>query len=145
MQRDEILETLQLELQIPDLAFNASHVCRLVFDHRLTVDLECQPDQNVLHIYSVVGQDTSLDAAGYRELLSANLFGHGSGEAVLAIDDQRDEILLFRSWNLDTLTSAQLTKDLVQFVAAAGTWQDRLQGGGIASDETVPDSAAMRV
>lgn len=144
MQRDEVVETLRRELRLPVLAFNSDNVCRLIFDKRLTADFECPPDQDGLHLYAVVGQDLQFDAARYRELLAANLFGRETGAAVLAVDDQRDEVLLFRTLSLNALSATELTAEFLRFVTAAGKWQERLSGAS-AAVETLPDAAGLRV
>lgn len=145
MQRDEVLETLRRELQIPDLAFNSQNVCRLVFDGRLPVDLESHADSGVLHLHVVVGYANNLDTARMRELLSANLFGHGTAGATLGLDDQRDEILLFRTYALEALDAPRLLQDLVEFVAIAEMWSERLSQPGAAVEETEDDDEVATV
>jgi hypothetical protein len=146
MGRDEVLAELRRALELPDLAFNKHHVCRLVFDGRLPIDVESLPESGVLHLHAVVGHANSLDLGRARELLSANLFGYGTAGATLGLDEQREEILLFRTYALDTIDPQRLIRELVEFVAAAEMWCEQLASASPATTETVTDSStAVRV
>lgn len=116
----------------------------LAFDRDLTLNLEHDASQDVLHLYAIVGQeptDHARRAAFYRQLLTANVFGHDTGGAALGVDDLSGEVLL--TWRLP-LAGAEVSvlRDAVQsMVSTAASWRDRLAAPADASAD-VPDALA---
>lgn len=109
------------------LSLDDKGVCRLSFDGTLVVDLEHDSSAGVLHLYAVVG---SIPADGkeslFARLLEANLFGAQTSGAALAIDRQRNEILLCRSIMPDALDAMAFEKILESFVNALEQQREQL-------------------
>ena len=79
---------------------NDEGACRLVFEEKYVVDFQVPEDeQSRFYISSTVGQAEEPSEADLRMLLDANLFGQGTGEAVLCVDWDLGEILLQRSFD----------------------------------------------
>ena len=73
-----------------------------MFDEKFDTDIEMTDDGSAFYIYAVVGKAPGEDnTAFYKELLAANLFGHGTGNGSLALDTARNEILLSRRFSQD--------------------------------------------
>lgn len=122
----DLLAALGAHVGIADLEMNADNVCRLVLDRSLIIDIEHLPGTDVLQVYSVVGGHPGNNVELCLRLLSANLFGQGTGGAVLALDDQRGEVLLVQNFDLATLTSEKFISTLDSYVGYAATWTAEL-------------------
>src|SRR5262245_59424033 len=80
---------------------------------QITVDIQVEEDRkNRFHFLSTIGQAEAPTEAQLRNLLDANLFGQGTGEAALAYDPDMEEIVLQRCFDARYA-------DLVQLMAAA--------------------------
>jgi len=111
------------------LALNQGGTLALAFDHDLTINLEHDASQDLLHLYVIVGQepaDHTARPAFYRQLLVANVFGHDTGGASLGVDDISGEVLL--TWRLPLLgAEVSVLRDAVQsLVDTANIWRERL-------------------
>jgi len=115
----------------------------LAFDGDLTLNLEHDASQDALHLYAIVGQepaDQATRAAFYRQLLTANVFGHDTGGAALGVDDLSGEVLL--TWRLP-LAGAEVSvlRDAVQsMVATAASWRERLAAPAQTSTASAPQT-----
>ncbi|WP_187394990.1 type III secretion system chaperone [Pigmentiphaga aceris] len=111
------------------LALNQGGTLALAFDNDLTVNLEHDASQDVLHLYVIVGQEPAdYDArpAFYRELLVANVFGHDTGGASLGIDDVSGEVLLTLRLPLVSAEVGTLRDAVQSVVETANAWRERL-------------------
>ncbi len=133
MHADQFLEQLGRELGIADLSFNFENVCRLIVGEDVVIDLEYLEEDQVIQAFSSLGSPPVGEPA-WRELLSANLFGGGTGGATLALDAEQNEVILFRSFDLETLEIQKFLRDLNSMTDAAEFWTERL--AGIESDES---------
>lgn len=123
---NHFLEALGSHIGIHDLKLNDDHVCRLVLDKTLVIDIEHIVGTDTVHAYAVVGTHLGNNATVYRKLLSANLFGNGTGGAVLAFDEQRDEVLLTHTFDLESATPEKFVSTLDSFVGYVETWTAEL-------------------
>lgn len=131
----ELLSALGTHIGLTDLAFNEENICRLVFDNAIVVDLEYLPDADTLQVYSVVSNDPGESVLTLRKLLSANLFGQGTGGAVLSLDEDRGEVLLSRSFEVATIHSRAFIEQLDAFATHVEAWTSELVD---ASEEDAP-------
>lgn len=122
----DLLAALGAHVGIPDLEMNDDNVCRLVLDRSLVVDMEHLPGTNVLQVYSVVGGHPENNLALCHQLLAANLFGQGTGGAVLALDESRGEVLLVQTFDLSTVTPEVFVTTLESYVGYVSTWTEEL-------------------
>lgn len=121
MHWQELAAGLGGSLGLPDLAFDEERRARLSFASGLILDLEGAEQGTVLQVTASVGDDAG-SADTWRSLLSANLYGQGTGGSVLAIDPETDEILLTRRFELAHADFAGLEMQLNQFLAFAEEW-----------------------
>lgn len=124
---ENLVRLLGLQIGL-DLQLDADRSCRLVFDGQVMVDIE-GVDDGVALLHSVVGL---LPPAGrrkaiYEALLAGNLFGRDTGAAVLAVDADLGEILLFRRLDLDATDERSFGDALQDLVARATAWTGRLE------------------
>ena len=112
------------------LALDGNNLCRLVFDGNLTVDIELLPDGRRFYVHAVVGP---LPGSGgpdlLRSLLGANLFGRETGGAVLALDPDLDELLLFREFDAAATDYDAFVAALEALLNALERWRKVLAAG----------------
>lgn len=150
MRIEEILDQFSRQTGLA-LTLDASRSCRLVFDGRVSVDIEApegQPDTVFLH--SAVGVlPVSGREAIYEQLLSGNLFGRDTGAAMLAVDRDLGEVVLLRRLETRHLEYADFTEALEDFIARVGAWTEKLKSGSYDGagrpHEAFADHSMMRV
>ncbi|MFO1349206.1 MAG: type III secretion system chaperone [Gammaproteobacteria bacterium] len=121
------------------VSLNDQGVCRLVFDQRFTVDIEASPDNDTVHLYSVLCPIPSDGKERfYEQLLEANLFGGGTGGAWFALDSLHNEVLLNRTLNMATTDYQDFVGVLESFVNHLESWDGKLARGEL----NRPDHAA---
>ena len=128
-----------------ELRLDAQRACRLVFNGTLAVDFEAPqalPDQLVMSC--VVAKDTFPQGrpAVLQSLLAANLFGRGTGGGLLALDEERGEILLQRTLNVTRASLPDLLHALEQLLQHAEAWVERLKVGPNGPPHATPDSSS---
>jgi hypothetical protein len=112
-------------LGLGPIKFNEYGLCRLQFDGGLTVDLESADGGETLHICSSLG--ALPDSAEVCEtLLHANFLGEGTGGAVFAWDQGRDELLLHRTMAAAQLDATGLASAVETFVNFYDGWTRKL-------------------
>lgn len=127
MHHEQFIAQLAHRLDLPKLRFNDDYVCRLVLDGRHVVDLEWVDRDAAIYLYSVVHTRAASLVPRYAELLSGNLFGRGTHDAVLGLDVDRDEIVLTRRFELDHLDLEWFVQQLGSFVESVSDWSQRLE------------------
>lgn len=109
------------------LRFDDHGCARLMVGTHLALDFERDAEAGVIQLYSVLGPAPAQgDAALYRQLLEANLFGADTAGATLAIDGPMREIVLCRSISAEGLAAPAFVQTVEQFIAAAEDWKERL-------------------
>lgn len=130
MQPEQFLRQFGTHLGLPALALNDRQVCRVVLDGRHAVDLEYSAPDDALHIYCAVGS-IPRDATGPTHwaelLLAANMFGHQTGRSALALDSQRGQIFLCRTFGLRDMVFQAFIEEFDRFAGAALHWAKRLE------------------
>ncbi|OZI20039.1 hypothetical protein CAL26_21025 [Bordetella genomosp. 9] len=111
------------------LTLGESGTIDLIFDNDVTVTLEHDDPQDMLHAYAVLGQEpveTDQRLTLYRDMLSANAFGHETEGAALSLDDRTGEILLTRRLELADATVIQLRRTVESMVDVSLSWREKL-------------------
>ena len=135
MDIDNLLGMFGQQLGVGALTFDENGVCRLVFDGKFDMDIESADDGVALYVYAVVGQVPAGNRETvYAELLSANLFGAGTGGATFAIDRERNEIVLSRCFRADATDFHVFVNEVESFVNYLELWADRLQAGEVGKE-----------
>lgn len=62
----------------------------------------------------------------YRFLLESSFFGRDTGETVIAIDKDLDEIVLFRQLNMERVDHVDFTAAIEDLVLRAQAWTEKL-------------------
>lgn len=118
------------------LTLGESGTIDLIFDNDVTVTLEHDDPQDMLHAYTVLGQEpaeTEQQLTLYRDMLSANAFGHETEGAALSLDDRTGEILLTRRLELTDATVSQLRRTVESMVDVSLSWREKLATVGHAA------------
>jgi len=126
MNADAILKELGNEIGLGEISFGDNNVCRIVFDEVLEVDFE-KVGGEILFVHAPVAK---LPAGGcekaYAEMLAANLFGQGTGGAVLALDDALGEIVMYLKYPVETVDYHSFKTDLEKFLNALSDWREKV-------------------
>ncbi|ARP83258.1 hypothetical protein CAL12_22170 [Bordetella genomosp. 8] len=126
------------------LTLGESGTIDLIFDNDVTVTLEHDDPQDMLHAYAVLGQEpveADQRLTLYRDMLSANAFGHETEGAALSLDDRTGEILLTRRLELADATVIQLRRTVESMVDVSLSWREKLATVGHAAP-VMPSMAA---
>lgn len=134
MHWDTVAEGLGEELGLSRLKFDEQRKARLVSGSGLIIDLTGDASGGTLHAEAVLGEDPR-DPQVYRDLLSANLFGQGTGGAALSVADERGEILLERTFELSSIELPELAAQLESFASFAEEWLQELNGSSSDEDD----------
>jgi hypothetical protein len=133
------------------LSLGDSGTIDLIFDNEVTVTLEHDDPQDMLHAYAVLGQEPMEPEqclSLYRDMLAANAFGHETEGSSLALDERSGEILLTRRLELADATVSQLRRVVEGMVDVAVNWREKLNtlghGQAVLSVSAKPESARSR-
>ncbi|HTH80059.1 MAG TPA: type III secretion system chaperone [Ramlibacter sp.] len=133
MDSDQLLQSLGLDLGLPNLRFDDNGCARLAIEGAPALNFERDANGSI-HLYSVLcPQPPEGREALYAQLLQGNLFGTSTAGASLAIDEVHREVVLCRTISADLATAPAFIAEVEAFVAAAEDWQARLAGPGIAN------------
>ena len=148
MTLSEMLAQLGSQIGL-SLKLDQSGTCRLIFDGETSIDIEVvsgAADQAYLHtmvgvVPAGVGEDF------YELLLSANLFGRGTGGAILSVDPQRREVILHRTLQLGSMSYPEVTAALEAFITQTRAWTHQLRSGSSRPSKglTAPDATFLKV
>lgn len=126
MKIEDLLKELGNSTGMNDLALNDSNVCRIVFDEKLTVDIEAIPGGETFFFHAVV---CPVPPGGERELfaklLSANLFGQETGDASFGLDKNLNDIVLFQKFSAEQTDYQAFVSALEAFVDNLERWMDK--------------------
>ncbi len=143
-----LLSALGAHIGLPGLELNADHVCRLVLDDTVIIDIEHQPGTDNVQAFSVVGPHPGDNVVLLQKLLAANLFGQGTGGAILALDEERGEVLLSHPFDLSTTTTERFISTLEGYVGYVQAWMteiteilDQEPADSVTSEAAPADSA----
>ncbi len=128
-----------------NVTLNEEGVCRLVFDERFPVDIEASPDNDAVHLYSVLCPIPPEDKERfYERLLEANLFGGDTGGAWFALDGSHGEVVLNRTVSMANIDYQDFANLLEGFVNHLEAWDDKLSHGelSVSTEEFTVDIAA---
>lgn len=140
MHVDELMVQLGSELNLAEVSLNEQNTCRLIINECITVDLEWSPHEDLLHVYSSLGNGpgvTDDDGMHWAEImLHANAFGHDTGRASLALHE--GNVLLSRHFDLASLTFPRFFEDFRRYLEAAGKWTTRLAAPVLTREVAAP-------
>ncbi|MCG8653671.1 MAG: type III secretion system chaperone [Pirellulales bacterium] len=142
MHADQFIELLSEALGLEDLRFSAERIARLIVDEDLVIDLEHVEARQQIQVYSELGPVPEGEEA-LRQLLAGNLFGHATGDACLACDDDENAIVLCLGFDLETASFPRCVDRLREFASAASFWRLHLAGVEFEEDpddEDQPDA-----
>src|SRR5262245_24843552 len=128
MRVDQLVRELCVRLGLP-LALDGNGMCRLVFNGGMNVDVEAlRDDGEKFIIYSVLSKlRPGPRGPLYQALLGANLPTGDGAAGVLALDVERDEVLLQRIFDASSMTSVYLSEIVEKFVDMAVSWTERIE------------------
>ena len=148
MELAELIRELGAGLGLSDAEPDEDGAATLVIDDTLEIVIEPGEDGHGIVISAAVGAlPADAREAVFAELLEANLMGQGVGAAALAIDPEREEIVLCRLILKTDLDFDDFDRELVAFANALRYWRERSDSGQIGKgpdgDEQDEDEAAL--
>jgi len=125
---DEWVRELGKELGHPELALDENGVCGLAFDE-IHLTFESLPDRSRTVVYAPLGP--ALFSLDCRKLLSAalsaNLFGAGTSGAVLALDERKGDLVLWKTLSPETYGAiGEFVRELEAFLETAQRWRQKV-------------------
>jgi hypothetical protein len=135
---DAALEHLGKELDLT-LKLSPQGTLQLRLRSGLSLNLEADGEATI-YAYTVLAPnfaDSQL-AAFFPEMLEAQLFGQGTGDARFGLDTSRRELLLHQRFDMRHVELANFSTSLEQFLSAAKSWTDRLSTPTDSDVETRP-------
>jgi hypothetical protein len=141
---DGILAELGHTMGLGSLRLDENNVCRLRFGGDLVVDIEHVPARARFYLHAVVGVVPGAGSPLLAEMLAANLFGQGSGDATLAVDPALGEVLLLRGFDEAGSDARSVAAALELFLTALEDWRGRLLHGGAGAEVAVGEETWAR-
>ncbi len=135
-----IFSEIGTNIGIPDLALDDSDHLGIVTDDGVGVNFEYFEDDDVLVIYSTIGEVPEEHRLRfYEELLHANFLWQATAGATLSLAPRGNLVMLNASVTVHDLDRAKLLKVTDHFAKLSWAWSDRLQAivdGTVEDDET---------
>ncbi len=141
---DDILAELAHTMGLESLRLDENNVCRLRFADDLVVDIEHVPARSRFYLHAVVGTAPVDESPLLAEMLAANLFGQGTGDATLAVDPVLGEVLLLRGFDEAGSDARSVAAGLELFLAALDDWRGRMLHGGAGASVSVGEKTWAR-
>jgi hypothetical protein len=143
MDPDQLLQSLGLSLDLPNLRFDGNGCARLLIDDAPALNFE-RDANGAIHLYSVLAPlPPDGREALFANLLRGNLFGESTAGASLAIDEPRGEILICRTVVAELMTGPAFVTMVEVFVDAAQNWAGRITHAPSSSASTAASFGAM--
>ena len=108
-------------------------------------EINLEVADEVLHIYAhvaFVSDVANLPGDPFQRLLEAHLFGYGTMGASFGINKEAGSVLLFRNFDLKTITPQEVADFLERFLPMRDTWETQLTQGWVeapSSPESKPE------
>jgi hypothetical protein len=130
MTAEELLQLVSEQLSLdPPLALDEDRTCELVFDDRVWIEFYVSEDGSVINICTMVSflpEDPKLRMAVQELLLSANLFGRGTGGANFSVDSENQEVVLTSVLELEQTDVEEFTKVIENLINFQTYWSAKL-------------------
>jgi hypothetical protein len=131
MNAQQLLDSLASTMGLPPMPLNSDHCARIVFDGKVEVDFEGDPESGELFLHCSVGALPRLGREDlYRRLLEANLFGQQTSRSTFAIDAGTESVVLWRADLCEELSLIAFQQIVEDFVNCAETWMSAVEQAG---------------
>lgn len=136
----ELATALGLQAGISDLILDENGACALKDESGLVVTIEHPEGSDQLYVCAPVGSvPTGDEDEIFRKCLTANFLGFETGGASLALDDSRNELVLWFTYPLAALTTENFPPMISRFLKTAQEWRQKLGVGEIEVAESLPE------
>lgn len=120
---------------------------RLTFKHDLVVNIDALDNSGVILIYAEVGPvPEQMQAEIHQALLQANFPGYETRHNTLALDEQKNTVMLVKPLLGYDINIVVFQKSLDAFVSALSLWRQKLRDGHLvhSADERKDDAPCGR-
>lgn len=127
-QIDLLLKELGASMGMEELTFDENGGCVLQFDEVLNVLLLYEQHEDVLYLFSFVGElQKGKKEKMMRHLLEANYRWTETGGATLSLREDEDNVVLTRKLKVESLTREHFEQTLSHFVTSLEKWMGYLK------------------
>jgi hypothetical protein len=142
----QLIRELARDMELPQLALDESGCCCLLFDGRISVDLEYDDAAQAFRISSHLPLPRQeMRPFLYEQCLKANYFYRELGKAYFGLDPDTGEIVMIREAALSGMDYPIFLTVLEQFVQTAQEWTGVVQGAHVpAQYEAKPKGKDLR-
>ncbi|MBF0202342.1 MAG: type III secretion system chaperone [Desulfamplus sp.] len=134
MHTQDLLKELGLKIGLDDLALDEHNICRLIFDGKITIDMEPDAHGKALFLYTTITACPEENQAPFlAKLLGANAFGRDTGNAFFCLDPDDGDVMLQEKFHLDELTYESFFSRFEAFVERTEDWLSRVEAGELDS------------
>jgi len=126
LQRNELLKQLQRDYHFE---FNVGdRIVRLLFDRKWWISFESIEDEDIFFMYATIAKiPVDQEVIVHKRALAGNLFGKETGEATLALHEDKRLLVLFQRF-YEAKTDYDAFKRAVEnLIAYLDYWQEKLQ------------------
>ena len=123
MDCNKLIKRLSEELKFSELKFSDEGVISFLVNDEYSVDFEKSADQIYLTIYGIVGILPPIDREEFLlELATGNYFGWQTEGAVLSVDKDTEEVVLFKTLDIRHLHFDDFFGEFQKFINVQKYW-----------------------
>lgn len=127
MKLDDIIKE-EIRLSGNQVEVDEQDVKRIWVNDQHLIHLRSSPDEQYFYLYAKAASlpETYDQSKVYEQLLSANLFGQKTANAVFAIHLQSKSIVLMKIFEVESTSFELYTKEFQHFINALVYWKEKL-------------------
>lgn len=145
MKTEQLINDLGLTMGLQGLTMNEDGCARLVFDDKLAVNFEHDPETGELVIYMTLSLIPAEDReAFFLSLLEGNFARTQTAGFTLAVDSNNDEVILCQSILNEELGTASFVRIIENFINIGEQWHTNIKFA-MASVKAKPDSVQFDI
>lgn len=127
MDVNQLIKKLAEKLNLPDLQFSDEGVVTLLINEQFNLNIEKSIDGLHLTIYGVLGTLPPIDREEHLlELATGNYFGLETEGSTLCVDQDTEEIILYKTLEVKNLHFDELYGEFQKFIISESRWIERL-------------------
>lgn len=123
----DLLDAFARRAGLESLTPDEDNGCRIIVDGHIPLDIDSVPETSALFLHAPLCDiPKKASAEFFRNFLEASLFGNQTLGANFGIDNDTDEVILFREMPLHATGPEQLENEITDFIATIDIWKERV-------------------
>jgi len=128
MRLKDILEELNKKTPLGKCEFDREGICHLMIEDKYLIHLQESSEEDVIHLFSKLAPIPAENPVYLFELLlESNLFGRGTGGAVLSIDIPSQGIFFSKELITEITDTSIFEKELELFIKGVEFWVHNIE------------------